>query len=124
MIYLDTHVVVWLYAGRSDLLSPSAAQRIEGEPVRISPIVQLELEYLHEIERITVGSALIIEALQTSIGLELCDLPFSRIIVESIGQRWTRDPFDRLIVAQAIVGQAPLVTKDASMRANYTLAIW
>ncbi len=124
MIYLDTHVVVWLYAGRTDLLSPRAAERIEGEPLRISPIVQLELEYLHEIDRVTVGSALIVETLATSIGLEVCGQPFAWIVVESIGQRWTRDPFDRIIVAHAIVGQASLVTKDASIRANYQRTVW
>ena len=124
MIYLDTHVVVWLYAGRIDLLSSSAKLQIEAEPLRISPIVQLELEYLHEIQRITERSALIVESLRTSIGLDLCDLPFARVVVESIRQTWTRDPFDRLIVAQAIAAQAPLITKDESILNHYTLAIW
>lgn len=99
MIYLDTHVVVWLYAGRTDLLSPLAVDRIEAEDLYISPMVQLELEYLREIDRLTVGSALIIESLSQRIGLTLCDLPFAAVVVESILQSWTRDPFDRLITA-------------------------
>ena len=53
MIHLDTHVVVWLYAGRTDLLSAAAVEAIEEHSMAISPIVLLELEYLHEIGRTT-----------------------------------------------------------------------
>ena len=124
MIYLDTHVVVWLYAGRTDLLSPLAVDRIEAEDLFISPMVQLELEYLREIERLTVGSALIIESLSQRIGLALCDLPFAAVVVESIQQSWTRDPFDRLITAQAIARNARLLTKDLHIRDHCNLAVW
>ncbi len=37
---------------------------------------------------------------------------------------WTRDPFDRLIAAHAIVANAPLVTADRTIRENLPLAIW
>ena len=124
MIYLDTHVVVWLYAGRTDLLSPLAIERIEAEELLISPIVQLELEYLREIDRLAVSSALVIESLSQQIGMTLCDLPFATIVVESIAQSWTRDPFDRLITAQAIARNAPLLTKDRHIQENCALAAW
>jgi len=124
MIYLDTHVVVWLYAGRTDLLSPLAIERIEAEELLISPIVQLELEYLREIDRLAVSSALVIESLSQQIGMTLCDLPFATIMVESIAQSWTRDPFDRLITAQAIARNAPLLTKDRHIQENCKLAAW
>jgi len=32
--------------------------------------------------------------------------------------------FDRLIVAQAMVDNATLITKDKTIRANYDKAIW
>ena len=124
MIYLDTHVVVWLYAGDTDRLSVSAREHIESDALLVSPIVQLELTYLKELGRITAASALIIETLAQSIGLELCRQPFPRVVVESIGQQWTRDPFDRLIVAQARVSGAKLITKDRTIRENYALAVW
>lgn len=31
-------------------------------------------------------------------------------------QTWTRDPFDRLIVAQALEARCPLATKDSRIR--------
>jgi PIN domain nuclease of toxin-antitoxin system len=37
---------------------------------------------------------------------------------------WTRDPFDRMISAQAIVAGAPLLTADRTILANLPLATW
>ena len=124
MIYLDTHVVVWLYAGDTERLSVLARQHIEHNELLVSPIVLLELTYLKELGRITVDSALILEALAQSIGLGLCRQPFARVVVESIGQHWTRDFFARLIVAQACVSGAKLITKDRIIRENYAHAVW
>jgi len=47
-IYLDTHVVVWLYSGELSLLSEKACQLIEENELLISPLVLLELQYLFE----------------------------------------------------------------------------
>ncbi len=38
--------------------------------------------------------------------------------------KWTRDPFDRLIVAQAAVNDESLLTRDKIIRANDARAIW
>jgi PIN domain nuclease of toxin-antitoxin system len=37
---------------------------------------------------------------------------------------WTRDPFDRLIAAHAIVANASLVTADDTIREHLPLAVW
>ncbi len=124
MIYLDTHVAAWLYAGRADLLSQSAAERIEEGPLRISPMVTLELQYLYEIERVSEPAAVVLEALRRGFGLRICDLPFEEVVSASLEHDFTRDPFDRLIVSQAELRRAPLVTKDRAMRAAYPRAVW
>jgi PIN domain nuclease of toxin-antitoxin system len=57
MIYLDTHVVLWLYLRKGDGLSDFARHLIEYKPeILISPMVLLEMDYLHEIGRTTLGS--------------------------------------------------------------------
>ncbi len=53
MIYLDTHVVVWLYSGLADKLSTLTKSLINENKVYISAIIRLELQYLYEIKRIT-----------------------------------------------------------------------
>ena len=125
MIYLDTHVVVWLFTGHADRLSKKARKLIEEDSeLMISPMVVLELEYLHEIERLAVGGREIAHGLATQIGLQICPLPFPTVIDAAIDQSWTRDPFDRLIVAQAVAATSPLLTKDATIRRHCKLARW
>jgi len=124
MIYLDTHVVVWLYAGQTEHLSPLAQSLIETEDLRVSPMVVLELEYLREIGRVTVPARDVIDDLSPRLGLAVCQLPFSHVVSAALRENWTRDPFDRLIVAQSIVGAAPLLTRDRTIQKHYADARW
>ncbi len=124
MIYLDTHVVIWLYADLAERFSPRARALINQNDLLISPIVRLEMQYLYEIGRITVDSETILSDLKQSIGLQLCDLPFDDVVSRSINISWTRDPFDRLIIAQAMAGHGQLLTKDKTILDKFSDAVW
>lgn len=124
MIFIDTHVAAWLYAGDSDRLSTKAKVLLENNDILISPAAVLELQYLYEINKLTVESGTIVDFLQTSIGLQICECSFHRVISEALPLSWTRDPFDRLITAQAITRNILLVMKDALIRRNCELAVW
>lgn len=124
MIYLDTHVVVWLYAGLIEKFSDHAIQLIGDNTLTISPIVKLELTYLYETKRIARTSHIIIQELENRLGLKTCDLPFDAIINKANTLTWTRDPFDRLIAANAISNQSKLLTKDKIIRKHVKLAVW
>ena len=125
MIYLDTHVVLWLYVQRGKGLSDQACQLIESAiTVFISPMVLLELDYLNEIGRTTIGSTSIFEYLEGKIGLKTCNKPFLQVIKLASKQAWTRDPFDRIITAQASIDQNMLITKDAGILEHYHQAVW
>ena len=51
--------------------------------------------------------------------------PSHAVVADSaLGIDWTRDTFDRLIVAEAQHADAALVTKDIRIRDNYERAIW
>ena len=124
MVYLDTHVVVWLYAGEHARLTRTARRLIETESLLISPVLLLELALLEETGRIRARAQTIFAALQEALGLSACDLPFADVAAASLQHNWTRDPFDRLIVAQAIGRRAPLITKDRLIRRHFKDAIW
>ena len=124
MIYLDTHVVVWLYTGDIKRLMPGVRRLIESSELYVSPAVILELQFLKEINRVTVESILIIETLSASIGLKVCEQPFIDIIRASLSQLWTRDPFDRMIVGNAALNGTTLITKDSRIHDNYEYAYW
>ena len=124
VIHLDTHIVCWLYEGRIDLLSAAAAQAIEAGRPAVSPIVDLELQLLREIGRIVKGPGTILSALGRDIGLQVEAAEFPRVVAAARSLSWTRDPFDRLIAAQAMLAGARLVTKDALLRKHCAAALW
>jgi PIN domain nuclease of toxin-antitoxin system len=117
--------MVWLCERRLDRLSPGANAAIEESELRISPMVLLELEYLYEIKRIVQPPQALFGQLETQIGLKLCDHPFPAIVQTALFETWTRDPFDRAIVAQARSnGYSPLVTSDGKIRKHYSRSVW
>ncbi|HYO11663.1 MAG TPA: PIN domain-containing protein [Thermoanaerobaculia bacterium] len=124
LIYLDTHVAAWMFAGRIDLLPAGVQASVEEHDLLISPAVVLELQYLFEIQRTAEPARMVVEALRREVGLKICDLPFSQVTEIALDQSWTRDPFDRLIVSQAILREAPLLTRDRAIRDNCSLARW
>jgi PIN domain nuclease of toxin-antitoxin system len=124
MIYLDTHVVAWLYQGQLDLIPAEAHTALEIEDLLISPMVALELQLLNERGRFKPAVAEVLTALAFEIGLVECDLAFGLVAARARHERWTRDPFDRLIVAQAQVRSAPLLTCDRRIREHYPRAFW
>ena len=124
MIYLDTHVVVWLYAGLVDKLGTVARELLVGSDLYVSPIVLLELQYLFEIQRISVDSATIRHDLAHRIGLRICEKPFASVVAKACESAWTRDPFDRLIVAHAALDDTILLSKDENILQFYAQARW
>ncbi len=124
MIFLDTHAVIWLYAGELNRFSKKGLKMLETGQLLISPMVQLEIQFLKEIKRITVESSTILEYLSSSIDLNLYEPNMTQVISEAITLSWTRDPFDRIITASALVENAPLLTKDKIIKKNCSIAVW
>ena len=125
MIYLDTHVVLWLFVRRGEGLSERARLLVEYEPeILISPMVLLELDFLHEIGRTTLGSDPVFTYLHQKIDLQVCKKPFIDVVQTAAKLTWTRDPFDRLITAQSALDRKDLITKDEIIREHYKHAIW
>ncbi len=124
-IYLDTHILVWLYQdGAARLTAPAVRAIEEAELLLISPMVELELTYLHEIARINCQARDILDSLRRDIGLETCKQPFATVVGAALSLVWTRDPFDRIIVAQAAHRESPLLTADQNIREHYLGAVW
>jgi PIN domain nuclease of toxin-antitoxin system len=124
LTHLDTHVVAWLFAGRADLLSARARTEIEGGDLVISPVVVLELQSLWETKRPTEPASVVVDDLASRIGLGLSQAPFPAVARKAVDLAWTRDPFDRLLVAQAALDGARLVTKDRVIRNHYAASVW
>lgn len=123
-LYLDTHVVVWLYAGRLELFPEEDQELMEEHELLISPIVALEIQYLYETGRIKEPAKKIIPDLKARIGLSLCPQLFEAVAMQALQESWTRDPFDRIITGHARLKNRPLLTKDEQIRKHYPKAMW
>ena len=124
LTHLDTHVAVWLYANRQDLLSGAARERVEADRLHISPMAVLELTCLHEIGRTTEDGTAVLAGLRVAIGLAVDPTPFAEVVERAHGCTWTRDPFDRVIAAHAMAAGATLLTRDTSLREHVPGALW
>jgi PIN domain nuclease of toxin-antitoxin system len=120
---LDTHIAVALFEGRTGGLSAAAKRAIDREAVSISPAVLLELEFLHEVGRLRVGAIPISRHLDERLSIRVATERFADVVVEALSLGYTRDPFDRLIVAHAALMKAPLVTLDETLRHRYAKAM-
>jgi len=123
MIMLDTHVALGLYEGHTRGLGAEARRAIDRDVVTISPIVLLEIEILHEIHRIREGAKVVAAALAADLDIRVAGERFSDVATESLSWAFTRDPFDRLIVAHAALAKAGLITQDTLIRYRYPKAI-
>jgi len=123
--YLDTHTAVWLASGMTKRISSRALKTIARSEILLSSMALLELEMLFEIRRSQVRAQDIVRKLEFETGLRVCELPFSEVATAALGENWTRDPFDRLIVANAKAnGFALLVSADENIAAHYPRTIW
>lgn len=109
MILLDTNALLWL-----DQHHRRARPLVRATALAVSPATLLELHFLVEAGRIRLRSGTI-RALLDDERWEIDEAPsldwFSRAAEES----WTRDPFDRLIVAHARLRRWRLATGDVAV---------
>jgi PIN domain nuclease of toxin-antitoxin system len=123
--YLDTHVVLWLAAGKVNRLSSKTKGLLDRSELLLSAMAFLELEYLHELGKTKFRAGDLLKKVEYETKLRICDLPFSTVASAALDEKWTRDPFDRLIVANAKAnGFAWLISADESMREHYPRTVW
>jgi len=122
--YLDTHIVVWLFAGLTEKLTEKAKQAIENNEVMISQMSKLELQCLFEIGRITVKPERILDYLSKVINLKISSIPLNEIIDEALKIGWTRDVFDRMLAAEARITDNGFITADEDIGSHLSQAIW
>src|ERR1700682_2800759 len=118
--YLDTNAVIFLHSGNVTQLTQRATEQIESADLLVSAMVMLELEMLYEKGTIKYAAAQILSDLNQQIGLSVCQFPMSVVMSAALRVKWTREPGDRIIVANAIANnEAPLVTSDRRIHEQY-----
>jgi PIN domain nuclease of toxin-antitoxin system len=113
-ILLDTHLLLW------SLLTPqrlSARERdmIEGSEVLVSAASIWEIAIKASLGRLECDPRTILDAIEPA-GFEQLDVTGRHAVVAAALPPVHSDPFDRMLVAQAQVESARLLTRDAALR--------
>ena len=109
MILLDTNAVIWLDQNhkRVRALAHSSSRLL------VSPATLLELQMLEESGRLRLRSRL--RGVIDSDRWEIDEPPALQWFEHSAEESWTRDPFDRLIVAHARLRRVRLASGDGAI---------
>lgn len=107
VILLDTNAVIWLQERHRRTRSLESAARLY-----LSPASLLELQILIEAGRLRQRQNRPLSELGQNASLSLDEPPAGRWFSVAADVGWTRDPFDRLLVAHARVRGWKLATAD------------
>jgi len=123
--YLDTQVATWLAEGNLARITQKAMRQMASATLLLSPMVILELEYMFEIGRSLRTARDMQQKLKSDLGVSVCQIGFSSIIHAALDENWTRDPFDRIIVAHAKANNfSYLISADRLIQQHYPRAVW
>lgn len=113
MILLDTHAVIWIDQ------RPRRARpvMVAHEQLCLSPATLMELQMLVDIGRLATGPGFLDRVLADD-RWNVDDPPAVQWFMNAAELTWTRDPFDRLIVAHARMRGWRLATADRALLAQ------
>ncbi len=115
-LLLDTHVALWAFASPK-LLKPEIRAAIADprNTVVVSAISVWEVEINRAVGKLDAPEGF--AALCIERGFDALDITFRQAEVASALPPHHSDPFDRMLIAQAIAEDLELVTKDRAMSA-------
>lgn len=118
-VLLDTHFLIWLVLGLKRLAEFPWVER--HRPWGISPVSFLEIQFLAESGRLSVRNPEFTRAVMDDPRFTVDDIPLATLIRHALGLTWTRDPFDRMLVAHSAARRVPLCTTDRDIRRHHRL---
>lgn len=121
-VLLDTHVLLWILSGSKKLKTLSWLKNFPHWMV--SPISLLEMKFLKEAGRLEVDFEPVISRLKQDERFRIDSIPLEDICEAAFGLVWTRDPFDRLLVAHSMAASFPLGTCDTLIQKNYSHVVF
>ncbi len=123
-LLLDTNVVVWLLLGDRDAIPKEIVEAISARRNRISvsAVSVWEIAIKRSLGRLEIENGWD----RTLMGLDFNQMPITAEHAAGCeGLPWHhRDPFDRMLVAQAISEQQTIVSADRSLGAYEVEVLW
>lgn len=120
-LLLDTHFLLWIVLQLPRIDQFPWLDRYR--PWGISPISFLEIAFLSEVGRLKADLPALQEAVGRDARFVVDEIPLTTVVSRSLSLAWTRDPFDRMIVAHSLARSAPLCTLDRRIREHHRLVV-
>lgn len=118
-LLLDTHIFIW-WNGDLNRLSPPARALCEdkGNTLVLSLVSVWEMQIKYQLGKLTFNHPLpdVIATQQRANGLELLPITVEHIYALQVLPAHHKDPFDRLLIAQANVEKIALLSADDTFR--------
>ncbi|AUB39983.1 PIN domain nuclease, a component of toxin-antitoxin system [Nostoc flagelliforme CCNUN1] len=110
---LDTHIFIWFVMG-DPRISITLRSQIENNENLLSIASVWEMAIKHSIGKLNFGLAFneFIEQQIIRNGIELLPITIDHITVVATLPLHHRDPFDRILIAQSVVENIPLLSAD------------
>jgi PIN domain nuclease of toxin-antitoxin system len=118
-LLLDTHFLVWIVLGSKRLMEFRWLDRYR--PWSVSPVSLLEIQFLSEIGRLSVRNPEFTNKIMNDTRFTVDDITLATLVGHALRLDWTRDPFDRLLVAHSIARRVPLCTTDRDIKSHHRL---
>ncbi|TNF45091.1 MAG: type II toxin-antitoxin system VapC family toxin [Bacteroidetes bacterium] len=125
-LLIDTHAVIWFITEDSKL--PLKIKKIIENTENncfVSIATYWEIAIKHSLGRLNLDSGLenIFRIIEKT-GFEILPITTNQILINASLPHYHQDPFDRIIIAQAIQDDLKIVTKDGQFKNYQVSLIW
>lgn len=123
---LDTQILLWIF-GESDNLTATATQIIKDQnnSLCVSKVSFWEAAIKVNIGKLTLPFELDVLVQETlSNNIEIIEIEMSHILKHVNIPLHHRDPFDRLIISQAMVEELPVISSDDKFSLYDIKRVW
>ena len=126
-LLLDTHAFLW-FVFDDPKLPPETAERLEDPGVEklLSTVSLWEIAIKSQIGKLGLGMTLesFLDRHVLGVELTLVDLELPHLVAYSNLPLHHRDPFDRMLIAQAQTLAVPIVTGDSALSGYAVQTLW
>jgi PIN domain nuclease of toxin-antitoxin system len=126
-VLLDTHAFLW-WDGAPEQLSPQALALCQDaqNTLLLSVVSIWEMQIKVQLGKLKLSVPLrdMVESQQKVNGIEVLPVTLEHVLAVEELPAYHKDPFDRLLIAQAVVEKAVLLSKDANLTRYGVQVMW
>ena len=121
-LLLDTQVALW-WLTASPRLSKASRELMASSPCAVSVASVWEVDLKHRLGKLPIAPARFRDEMRSA-GANVLSVTGEHVLTRVKAAESHRDPFDRLIIAQAMVEQISIVSGDIAFDAYPVTRLW